>query len=319
MVKFNRYYTFVVIFLFSSLLLAQNSEVKFFPDSTRYFIGDYIHLNLEVSHPVDSKIVLPSLKDSLSDAEFIKLETKESTKKDNYNLSTFTFIISKYDSGFVKLKPLKIKILDKNNNTSFLYTDSIQIKVVSFKVDTSKAFADIKKPVLIPIDWVFVLLISIIVLLIIILLYFGYKYYQKKKAIKQGTVQVVRLSNYEIAKNALKELEEKKLWQNGEIKQYHTEITYIIRKYIEDEFNFPALETTSEEIINSLIKLRITDATLQNLKEFFENADMVKFAKFIPMQYINEKMLVQAYQILEDFNTKPFTVINTTNNEANYA
>ncbi len=316
MVKFNRYYIFIVIFLFGSLLLAQNSEVKFFPDSTRYFIGDYIHLNLEINHPLNSKIVLPSLKDSLSDAEFIKLETKEAIKKDNYNVSKYTFIISKYDSGLVRIKPLKIEILDKNNNISFLYTDSLQIKVVSIKVDTTKAFADIKKPVLIPIDWVFVLIVSLIVLLIIVLLYLAYKYYQKKKALKQGILPEVKLSNYEIAKNALKELEGKKLWQNGEIKQYHTEITYIIRRYIEDEFKFPALETTSDEIISSLLKLNITDSTLQNLKEFFENADMVKFAKFIPMQAINEKMLVQAYQILEDFNKNSLIQNTSTNNEA---
>jgi len=152
------------------------------------------------------------------------------------------------------------------------------------------------------IDLLFVFIVTIIIFLVLLLLYLVYSYYRKKRLIKQGIIIEKIIPPYENAKNALIILEEKKLWQKGEIKQYHTEITYIIRKYLEDEFSFNALEKTSEEIIDILRNYNSPIDVLNNLKEFFANADMVKFAKFSPMPAINEKMLIQANQLVDDFN-----------------
>ncbi len=301
MVNLLKYIVIIFFSFFNTLIMAQNIEVKFYSDSSKYFVGDYISLNLEIKHPALYKIVLPSLKDSLKNAEFIKLNTSEPKEIPNGVLSKYSFIISKYDSGSVKIQPLRVELVDNKNNVKVYYTDSLQINVTTLQVDSKKEFLDVKKPVKIGINWLFVFLVTLIIILVLTSLYLAYSYYHKRKLLKQGIIVEKKIPPYEIAKNALKVLEEQKLWQKGEVKQYHTEITYIIRKYIEDEFNFPALENTSEEILEKFINFKSPSKVLDNLREFFENADMVKFAKFSPMPTINEKMLVQANQLVDDF------------------
>jgi hypothetical protein len=303
MVNRLKYFIFLFLVLTNSFLLAQSVEVKLYSDSTKYYVGDYISLNLAIKHPKDYKIVLPNLKDSLKDAEFIKLSKTEPKEIPAGVLSKYTFTISKYDSGSIKIKPLKIELIDKANNIKAYYTDSLSVNVTTMQVDNKKDISDIKAPIKIGINWLFVFIVTLIIILILSAIYLGYSYYRKKQLLKQGIIVEKRIPPYEIAKNALKYLEEQKLWQKGEIKQYHTEITYIVRKYLEDEFNFNALEKTSEEIIENLQKINSPVSILDNLKEFFENADMVKFAKFSPMPIINEKMFVQANTLVDDFNS----------------
>jgi len=292
----------IILLVFHSFLFAQITDVNFYADSTKYFVGDYISLNLEITHPKSDKIVLPNLKDSLKNAEFIRLTKSEPKEIKDGIKSKYSFIISKYDSGSITIKPLKIEFVDKNNNIKTYYTDSLSINVTTLQIDNNKEFSDVKKPVKIGIDLLFVFIVTIIIFLVLLLLYLVYSYYRKKRLIKQGIIIEKIIPPYENAKNALIILEEKKLWQKGEIKQYHTEITYIIRKYLEDEFSFNALEKTSEEIIDILRNYNSPIDVLNNLKEFFANADMVKFAKFSPMPAINEKMLIQANQLVDDFN-----------------
>lgn len=303
MVNLKKYFCIVFLLLLPTLLLSQGVDLKFYADSSKYYVGDYIYLNLEIKHPKSLNIILPNLKDSLKGAEFIKLITSEPKDIPNGVLSKYSFVISKYDSGSVKIQPLKIELIDDKNNVKEIFTDSLQIEVSTLKVNNTKEFSDVKKPVKIGIDWFFVFIITLIILLTLIIIYLLYKFYQKRKLLKQGIIIEEKLPPYEVAKNALKALEEQKLWQKGLIKQYHTEITFIIRKYLEDEFNFPALENTSGEILESLKNLNCKAEIIENLREFFENADMVKFAKFSPLPEVNEKMLLQANNLVDNFNT----------------
>ena len=97
---------------------------------------------------------------------------------------------------------------------------------------------------------------------------------------------------YELALLRLKELDAKELWQKNKIKQYYVELTEIVRTYIERELNIPALESTTDELIetvtdfNSSSALNIPEETISKLNSLLKDADLVKFAKFKPL--INE-------------------------------
>jgi len=91
-------------------------------------------------------------------------------------------------------------------------------------------------------------------------------------------------------------LKEKKVWQKGKIKLYHSELTFIIRKYIERRYQTPAMEQTSNEIIEALVKNGFNNNTqLGQLKMLLFSADMVKFAKAKPLPDENETALLNAY------------------------
>ena len=89
----------------------------------------------------------------------------------------------------------------------------------------------------------------------------------------------------------LQQLERKELWQKGEIKNYYSELTDIARNYIEEEIQIPAMESTTSELIIGLRnaakqkKLNLSNETVENLEKVLKQADLVKFAKSIPLEY----------------------------------
>ena len=60
---------------------------------------------------------------------------------------------------------------------------------------------------------------------------------------------------FEEALQKLQELDNKLLWQNNEIKKYYSELTEIIRVFIEKELEITALEITTQELVLSLIHI----------------------------------------------------------------
>ncbi|MFM8916939.1 MAG: hypothetical protein ACKOGP_04255, partial [Bacteroidota bacterium] len=84
---------------------------------------------------------------------------------------------------------------------------------------------------------------------------------------------------HEKALMALDELNKKQLWQNGQYRQYHTELTDILRSYISDRWEVGALEMTTDEI---LVLTFIPSNEVDGIGYVLRLADMVKFAKGVP-------------------------------------
>ena len=76
----------------------------------------------------------------------------------------------------------------------------------------------------------------------------------------------------------IERIKNEKVWQKGQPKTYYTELTDTLRTYIKDRFGFNALEMTSSEIIDKLLEMNDKEA-ISDLKELFQTADLVKFAK----------------------------------------
>jgi hypothetical protein len=108
-----------------------------------------------------------------------------------------------------------------------------------------------------------------------------------------------------VALTALRLLEDKHLWQQGRVKQYYSEVTEIVRRFIEDQYGVLALESTSDEILAQLLKLPEAQALLKEFRSFFTTADLVKFAKYIPAPEEHEHELRWAYEIVRAMIPKP--------------
>jgi hypothetical protein len=87
----------------------------------------------------------------------------------------------------------------------------------------------------------------------------------------------------------LTELDEKLLWQNNKVKEYYSELTEIVRGYIERELKVPALEKTTDEVLEMIKDFKSADSietskeTIDRLKDLLREADLVKFAKSKPL------------------------------------
>ena len=93
-----------------------------------------------------------------------------------------------------------------------------------------------------------------------------------------------KLPPHRIALDAFEKLKNEKLWQQGRIKDYHSEISDILRVYIEGTYNIAAMEMTTWEIIRSFAGAKIEQANLEKLRQILEMADLVKFAAHRPRQ-----------------------------------
>jgi hypothetical protein len=101
-----------------------------------------------------------------------------------------------------------------------------------------------------------------------------------------------------VALEKLEALEKARLWQQGRIKEYHTELSYILREFLENRFHILALESSSREIADQL-KEKVDEDQLQNIIQLLHTSDMVKFAKAEPPESVHEQLLAQARELVK--------------------
>ena len=274
---------YILFFLLSTSLFAQ--KVTTTVNTTKNKIGAEFKLTLKTDVDTLSKVKFPEAKN------FGALEVIHSYKIDTVQNGARYELIKKYgltqfDSGKYIIPRIPVLI---NGKTAF--SDSINVQVNAIKVDTLKQrmydikdIAQVKSPL--GTWWIYVL----ILLAIAIAGFFIYKYIKKRQS-EPKVAEVIFKSPIEKANTLLQQLERKELWQKGEIKHYYSELTDIVRNYIEEEIHIPAMESTTSELIEGLRraakqqKLKLSHETVENLEKVLMQADLVKFAKVKPLDY----------------------------------
>ena len=97
----------------------------------------------------------------------------------------------------------------------------------------------------------------------------------------------------------LQQVKDEKLWQSGKIKEFYTEITDILREYMDRRFGINAMELTSEQILAFVRKNPEMEEVRQLLRQMLELSDLVKFAKFIPLEDENQRSMSDAFAFVE--------------------
>lgn len=289
------------VFLFLLLisnLFPQEISFKTRIDSTSYLVGDPVSLKIDARYPADYRMVFPSRFDSLAPLEYLTTDTLSLDESGGVKEGKFAFVVAGYDSGLFTIPRMPFLFVKGNSTQTFL-SDSFQVLISTVAVDTSKEIRDIKAPEKIPFDYSFLLWLIPLILLLAALGYWLYKKFSKREKTSE-TIPLVVMSPYEEAYSALQSLEKKQLWQNGQIKEFHSEITGIIRNYFERAYTMPALESTSSETLEFLKKKGVSHTIVTRTESFLENADLVKFAKYIPLSDLNQKMMTTAYDILQE-------------------
>lgn len=291
----------ILSLLFVCLLLAthiQAQQVSAYVDSTSYLVGDDIHLKVradveEVSTILDMEVMeLDS-----SGLELIKIEPWKATSKNKVNYFESEVVFIGFDPGTFFIPRMEV-IISKNNNRKRLYTNEIPIAISNDSLITEELAPnkDIHREGIQWQDFMTAIYIFLI-LAVLTLLYFFWR--KRRSKTKEQTVEIPPIPADEWAMNALNELEEKRLWQKGDIKAFYSELSEILRGYMEKDYHILALEWTTREILLYFRKQKDTQFPLQRVREILQVSDMVKFAKFKPEEiehdvYFNKtKALIQ--------------------------
>ncbi len=278
---------------------AQQVEVQAKLDTNEALIGDQVGLELSVFQSADDTVLLPIFENKLTDnIEVIEQFAPDTLTLENNHLQiNQKVLITAFDSGHYAIP--SIPFLYREDT---LKTNALLFKVNTVPVDTTKAIKDIKGPYEAPLSlaeilpWVYRGLG--LILLILLLIYIIRKIIRKEPILRK--VKPLEPAHV-IAYRDLKRLKEQKLWQNDRVKEYYTELTDILRKYLWNRYAIRTLERTSDEILQSLKNSPFYDEQpFLLLKDIFYVSDLVKFAKFKPVADEHQKCYDDALRFVDE-------------------
>lgn len=285
------------VMLLPRLMFGQEVSARATVDSTNYIVGDAITVHLNVTHPKGAALKL-AVGDSL---EGFSVLDRPQFMPDGETASSGSLVVAKYDSGTAVLPPLELLYsLPGDTSLRRAATNPLLLTIHTLAVDTSQAYKDLKPPLSVPITLAEIALYLGIVLLVAALAYFGYRLWKKKQQKAIGVVYVPPpRPAHVIALEELAVLKEKRLWQQGFIKHYYSEVSEILRRYIENRFKLMALEQTTDEIMYGVRRLELKPAVCSKVETLLQLSDLVKFARYVPGLSEHEETLMMVYDIVE--------------------
>lgn len=301
--------------IWSSLVLnAQQTGITAEPDTNIILIGQQVKVSVSITAADQDFVSFPILTDSLGSGLEIVKQTEWDTisKNGNYTFNKVVNITS-WDSGYYAVPPIPTVI----NNDTFM-SNPFLIGVATVPLDTTNAIADIKGIATDPLTWKdyldaygkYLLWVWLVAAILGLTIYLTQRFKKKPAPIVEIKPEIPA---HVIAFGRLKQLEDEQLWQNNQIKKYHVGLSEIVREYIENRFNIPALEQTTEEIMHSLRLSELSEEQKRTTRKLLMLTDLVKFAKESPLASENEQVLKDAYNLVE--STKIIQVESETKPE----
>lgn len=274
-------------------------------DSTTLMIGDQTDLHLQATSEVGEQVQWPVL-----DKELIPgIEVVDKTIVDTVSLkdgrvqyNQYVTLTSFEDSLFY-IAPLAFV-----SDGDTVWSDAMTLNVVQpFEMDTTDmAIADIKDVYKAPIWWWGVLRWVLLALGIAAVGVGGYyliTFLQArfgKKDEELVAAEPLRPAD-EVALEKLDVIREEKIWQAGQVKEYHTQLTDVVREYIARRFDVSSVEQTSDETLSAIRPLLREQKDLyEQLRKMLTLADLVKFAKWTATPDENEQSLRSAYTFVKE-------------------
>lgn len=292
----------ILFFLLLMCTLTYSQKVSVATDTTNIRIGEQFLFKIVIKDTAN--VIFPEKLENLT-----KLEVVKDIKIDTFKNSLIKkYLMTGFDSGAFYIPTQQIFI----KNRAYL-SDSVLINVATIAVDTSQQkpfpIKSIQTEPLVYDDFK-PYVIWVILALLLLGLFIYYLKTRKKPEIKE-IESINTLPPYEEALEKLQELDDKLLWQNNEVKKYYSELTEIVRVFIEKELEIPALEITTFELISLLSdyntpkNINITKETVHKLNALLQEADLVKFAKSTPLSHEIEEDRRVAEKVLNDLKPIP--------------
>ena len=268
---------YIVIFILLILAVVSHAQVQVTAsvDSTKILIGGRSHYFITVYAPKGTKISFPEFnnkKEIVSDVEVLSAKSDTANANGKVRIRRI-YTITAWDAKRYTIPAQKV-IIGGTTKT----TGNVALDVQAVPIDTVKSTPmppdDIQKVPFSWGEWIPVILVIVLALILICIVFYLYRILRHKK--NGRTPKNTRaLSYYEQAKYDLSEIAANKMLY-AEQKDYYTDVTNVLRKYISQRYNINALEMTSHEILESMKDV----CDVSELKVVFNTADLVKFAKY---------------------------------------
>jgi len=284
--------TILIGFILSTLLAMAQASVKAVINPIEMMIGEQAQVVLTIDGGENAKVEWPQLKPRqmlVPGVEVINTQHPES--------NTMLITLTSFDGKLYSLPPFVVKVNGKE-----LKTNELALKVVEVEVDTTQMNRffgpkDVQDNPFQWSDWSTSFWLSLLILLLLALSYWLYLRLRDNKPVISHIKIVRRLLPHQKAMKEIEQIKADKMVASEDQKEYYTKLTETLRKYIEERYGFSAMEMTSSEIIERLMS-QGDQQSLDELRQLFTTADLVKFAKYSTMINENDANLVSAIDFI---------------------
>ena len=274
-------------------------------DSTTLFIGDQTDLHLRATCEAGEQVQMPVLAEQLVDGiEIVDRTIVDTTTLQDGRVQYNQYLtLTSFQDSLFYIEPLAFVSGDDT-----VWSESLMLNVVQpFEMDsTDMAITDIKGIYKAPIWWWGILRWVLLALAIAGVGVGGYyliTYLRNRFGDASATdvpTEPLRPAE-EVALEKLDAIREQKIWQSGQVKEYHTPLTDVVREYIARRFEVSSTEQTSDETLRAMRGLLSDKKELyEDLRKMLTLADLVKFAKWTTTPDENELSLRSAYAFVKE-------------------
>lgn len=296
-----------------SVLAQVTVDIKI--DSLQLLVGEQTGITLNVSLGSHNKLKLPQFRNGdelIPNVEIVEVmppDTQYINEGKRIDVSQ-RYIVTAWDSAFYYLPPFDVEVDGKKYSSK-----SLALKVYTLDVDTLHADQfyppnGVMEPPFSWIDWKGVVYCSFLVVLLLAVAIFLMDRIHKGKPIVRIIRRKKKLPPHKIAIDEIERIKAERKWADEDSKEYYTMLTDTLRNYIQERYSFNAMEMTSAEIIDRLMQEN-DETALNELRDIFRTADLVKFAKYSTLVNENDANLVAAVEYINqtkievDPNAKP--------------
>ena len=270
-------------------------------DSTMLMIGDQTALHLSVTQEANEHVEMPVFGETLQDGiEIVDRSAVDTTTLPDGRLQlSQELTLTSFKDSLFPVAPIAVV-----SGGDTFWTEPMALNVIQpFEVDSSLAITDIKDIEKAPIYWWGILRWILLVLAVIGLFvgaYYGVLWYRKHFLKEEEVIEpeLLRPAD-EVALEKLDEIKAQKIWKDGKVKEYQTELTDVVREYIGRRFDVQSTEKTSDETLRAMKPL-IDKELFAKLSKMLQLADLVKFAKWHTTPDENEQALSTAYEFVNE-------------------
>lgn len=304
---------FCCLISLSGQLYAQKPTVRATIQPSDILIGEQAVIDVEVIAPKGRNIIFPLYTDTLiTGIEVLKMFPPDTVMTEVMTISQ-KYLVTSFDSTLYHIP--QMLVIDGNDtirsndfglkvsapqlsDSTLAYLELLktqQTDSIDFEKLQINDIKDIQTPPFVWQDYLGYILIPALILLLLAAIAVAVFLFLKKRKKGYYFKPKVILPPHVIALNGLDELKNSKMWQRGLEKQFYTQLTDILREYIDKRFGIDAPEMTSDEIVTAIHRNTDVTSTTDNLKQILTLADLVKFAKYTPPTEEVDLSLINAY------------------------
>ncbi len=297
--------TVAALMILSAYARPQEIRITAAPDTSAILIGDQTGFSVTAEMPAGTTATLSTVNDTLAGKIIILGRSPRDTASSADGRLTITerYLVTSFDSGTYTIPPFYAEVVSGDSLLRF-YSDYSLLKVMRPEVtppDSTDVIFDIVPPRKAPVAFSEILPWLVIAIIAALVLWLLARFLPRNPLRRFVRPAAPADPAHVIALRELQSLRQEELWQKGEVKEFYSRLSDILRRYLENRYGISSPELTTDETVRMLQKAAVTTAgQMSTVKELLSLSDMVKFAKYLPKGELHERYHNDAVRFVEE-------------------